>query len=56
MEPTHQQIKYSPPLPTLPPTPIHSLQEAMAQQDQMRRLCNARASQRAARQHRISRT
>ena len=56
MEPTHPQNESSPPLPTLPTTAIHSLQEAMAQQDQMRRLCNARASQRAARQHRISRT
>jgi hypothetical protein len=56
MEPTHPQNESSPPLPTLPTMPIHPWQEAMAQQDQMRRLCNARASQRAARQHRINRT
>lgn len=55
MEPTHPQNESNSPLPTPPTITIHSLQEAVAQQDQMRRLCNARASQRAARQHRINR-
>jgi hypothetical protein len=55
MKPTHLQRESNSLLSTIPSMTIQPLQEAVAHQEQMRRLHNARASQRAARHHRINR-
>jgi hypothetical protein len=41
---------------SLPATSVHLLRDDETHQEQMRRLHNARATQRAARHHRINRT
>jgi hypothetical protein len=55
MKPTHPQHENSPAPPIQPTKSVDLVQEAEARQDRSRRLHNARASQRAARHHRINR-
>ncbi|TXN76587.1 hypothetical protein FV228_00080 [Methylobacterium sp. WL18] len=55
MKPTQPRSESTTTLPVYPAITVGPLREDEAQQDQMRRLHNARASQRAARYHRINR-
>lgn len=55
MKPARPQSERTQPLPIYLAMPVDRLHTAEVQQDQMRRLRNARASQRAARYDRINR-